>query len=399
MSFKTLTSRSLGLGLVLFLAVAVAHGQAPADKATSKALSADTVLVVVNGMPITQADCDAWVQRMYQMQMSRIPPQQAGQIRPEQLEQLRQVLAGEARQGVMKDKLLEAAAKDYLKKVTDKDIEDQIDQTRRLAARQGVDFDEYMKKNNISMEKIKNDLREPLAKIKFIESSEGSAEPSDKDVKAFIEENKDRLTQPESVRTSHILLGYGDKSNDPTFKPSADERAKAKAEAEKVLKEVKAGGDFAKLAEKYSTDQFSKVEGGKINAAITHQSGFVQEYKDAAFKLKKKGDISPITESKFGFHIIKLDDRKTTVTATMETVGKDMRWYMRQQKLSQMGEAASEKLLAKAKIDVKVPEQKKADPLEMLRAPKSSDMGTTVSKPARRTGNRRAVPAKARSAK
>jgi parvulin-like peptidyl-prolyl isomerase len=81
-----------------------------------------------------------------------------------------------------------------------------------------------------------------------------------------------------------------------------------RSKAEEVLKRVRAGEDFAKLAKEFSTDPGSKEKGGDLGWFGHGQ--MVPEFEQAAFALQP-GQISDIVQTKFGYHIIKLEERKT----------------------------------------------------------------------------------------
>ncbi len=83
---------------------------------------------------------------------------------------------------------------------------------------------------------------------------------------------------------------------------------KTRAQAEDILKRVRAGEDFAKLAKEFSSDPGSKANGGDLGWFGKGQ--MVKPFEDAAFALKP-GEVSGIVESQFGYHIIKLDERRT----------------------------------------------------------------------------------------
>ena len=107
----------------------------------------------------------------------------------------------------------------------------------------------------------------------------------------------------ETVDASHILF--------PVKDPSEEASVKAKAEA--VLKQVKAGGDFAELAKKHSGDPSSAPQGG--NLGQFGRGRMVKEFQDVAFSLKP-GETSDLVRTQFGFHIIKVINRETPTFAS-----------------------------------------------------------------------------------
>lgn len=351
MSFTRLMSRSLMLGLGMFMfAVIAAHGQAPDDKATSptKKLAPDTVLVLVNGKSITQKDVDDYVSNMINMQLRRMGPN--GQLRPEDIRNLRGMIEADARGKLIDAKLLEQAVEPFMSKVTDKEIKARLEEIKKLYAKEGQDFEKLLARQRIPASEMNAKIRQQIAATRFIESSEGSMSPTEKEIREFIKEHKDRLDRPEEIRTSHILIGTKD----------VESTATAKAKADQVRKDVMANPkDWDKFAAKYSDDPGSKDQGGDVGF-INREAPFVEQYKDAAFALKKVGDVSPVTESQFGFHIIKLTDKKAAQPATFESVGEEVKMIIESQKMMQATQPAIDKLRAKAKIEVKVPETKPA---------------------------------------
>ncbi len=105
-----------------------------------------------------------------------------------------------------------------------------------------------------------------------------------------------RERRPE-IRASHIMIAFYNASN------KLDSTG-AWAKIDTVLQKLKEGADFAQLAKEYSQDPGSKSQGGDLGFFQIRR--MVKPFADAAFNLKKIGDISGIVESKYGYHIIKL---------------------------------------------------------------------------------------------
>jgi len=132
---------------------------------------------------------------------------------------------------------------------------------------------------------------------------------SDADVKSYYEQNAARLSGQEERRASHILITAAKTS-------SQEERDKALSKAKELLQLVKQKPEsFADVARKNSQDPGSASNGGDLD--FFARGAMVKPFEDAAFAMKK-GDISEVVTSDFGFHIIKLTDIKTPKQKSFE---------------------------------------------------------------------------------
>jgi peptidyl-prolyl cis-trans isomerase C len=138
----------------------------------------------------------------------------------------------------------------------------------------------------------------------------GKATISEDELKAYYDKNPDEFKTPEMVRARHILIMV-DKS------ATEEDKKKAKQKAEDILKKALAGDDFAKLASEFSDDTSSKSRGGDLG--FFPRGMMVKSFEDAAFSLKP-GEISGIVESQFGYHIIKLEEKKEPGIESFENV-------------------------------------------------------------------------------
>src|SRR5471030_3208107 len=126
------------------------------------------------------------------------------------------------------------------------------------------------------------------------------------DVERAYNNGIDQYTTPEQVRASHILL-----------KTEGKDDAAVKAKAEDVLKQARAGGDFAELAKKFSEDTDSAKNGGDLD--YFGRGRMVPEFDQAVFAMQP-GTISDLVKTQYGYHIIKLVDKKNATTRPLAEV-------------------------------------------------------------------------------
>lgn len=132
--------------------------------------------------------------------------------------------------------------------------------------------------------------------------------PTDKEIADFYKQKlKTLFTHPERVRAQHILIEVA-----PDASAQAHQEAKAKAES--ILQQLKNGADFAKLAAQYSDDPGSRDRGGDLG--FFERGQMIKPFEDVAFSLKP-GQISGVVETRFGYHIIKVNEVQPAHTDTL----------------------------------------------------------------------------------
>jgi len=164
------------------------------------------------------------------------------------------------------------------------------------------------------------------------------------DLASYYDQHRDEYRVPEQVNVRHILF----KTPAPGPDGKVDQKAvdAARAKAEDVLKQVKAGGNFADLAKRFSEDTTAK-EGGTLGW-IGHGAGIAPEFERVAFSLPK-GGTSDLVKSNFGFHIIHVDDKQEAHVKTLDEVKSQIEPLIKQQKAGEAAQHAADQLSADAK--------------------------------------------------
>ncbi|MGC9403852.1 peptidylprolyl isomerase [Vibrio genomosp. F10 str. 9ZC157] len=169
-------------------------------------------------------------------------------------------------------------------------------------------------------------------------------ELTEAEIEAFYDENSVRYTRPEQVKVGYVELSAQQlkqsiEVSEPELKKyyqehldkySTEEQRKVShilvqgelEAAEKILADLKSGADFATLAEELSQDIGSAEEGGSLG--WIERDVMDPSFETAAFELANVGDISEVVTSNFGYHIIKLDELKDSVSQPFEAVKEDI---------------------------------------------------------------------------
>ena len=167
----------------------------------------------------------------------------------------------------------------------------------------------------------------------------GKPKVSDAEIQAYYNDHKADYKTDEQVNTRHILISVAAGAD---AKTDAD----AKAKAQDVLNQLKAGGNFADLAKKYSDDPGSKDKGGELGMYPT--SGLDPAYAKAAMALSP-GQTSGLVRSQFGYHIIQTEQKQAAGTKPLADVKDSISQVLEQQKAGSSEQKFATDLAADAK--------------------------------------------------
>lgn len=284
------------------------------------------VVARVNGQDIPKADFDRMIKQMEAQAGQPVPPERRDEIYRAILDQLVTYTA----------LVQEARARGVT--VTDAEAK-QAGDAKIAELRQQIPdqqaFNKAMADRDMTVTRLRADIRNDLAITRMMEAELAAAPAiSDDEIKAFYEKNPDEFS---GVRASHILI-----------RPQGfDEEAKkqARATAEDILKQARGGADFAELAKKHSADG-SAQQGGDLG--FFTRSSMVKPFADAAFALQP-GQISDVVETQFGFHIIKLAERKDIALGDATA---NIRDFLTAQKRDERQQAFVAGIKSKSKIEV-----------------------------------------------
>lgn len=294
---------------------------------------ADNVAATVNNSEITQGMVQ---QRAYELAVRQgVPPQMLQQFMAERGDQVNQA----ALEQLVHQAVLSSEAKKQEIEVSKEEVDKVFSQvTSRLP--EGMTLEQALEAQGVTEEELRDDIRDGERIRKLYEANTQTPEPvDDKQVQEFYDDNKTQFISEESVEASHILVSCAEEA-------SEDERAKAEEEIEDVLKQLKGGGDFEKLAEEHS-DCPSKSRGGDLGSFT--RGKMVPAFEQAAFKCEV-GELSPIVKTRFGYHVIKVTDKQEAGTIPLKEVSENIREYLKRQQQDQAFEKYIEKLRSEADI-------------------------------------------------
>ncbi len=228
--------------------------------------------------------------------------------------------------------------------ITDKDIDDELAKLKSNYKSED-EFIKELKTNKITINFLESQIKNQLLRDKIFAKVTKNINVSDEEVKKYYDDNKETLfTVPEQIKVSHILIKF----TVPEGQQLTDEiKNQAKAKIEDIQNQLKNGARFEELAKKYSEDTVSGPQGGDIGFISKGQT--IAEFENVAFALQV-GQVSDIVQTSYGFHLIKVTDKKESYIKSFEEVKETIKSYLINTKQMKAWEDFVYNLIKQAKI-------------------------------------------------
>jgi peptidyl-prolyl cis-trans isomerase C len=287
------------------------------------------VLARVNGQPVTKTDFDRLIKNMEMSAGQPVPAERRDEIYRKALDQLITYAA------------LSQEVKARSITVPDAEVDANLAEMKKQFPNE-AEFQKALTARGMTPDKLRSDAKVDMAINKLMETAVANLpEATDAQVREFYDKNPDKFKQDEAVRASHILIPVDQKADAATKKTARDK-------AEALAKQAKGGQDFAKLARENSSDG-SAANGGDLNFMSRGQT--VANFDKALFSMEP-GQISDVVETEFGFHIIKVTEKKAASTVPFEQVSPRIRDFLTEQNKQAKAQAFIEDLKKKSKVEV-----------------------------------------------
>lgn len=318
---------------------AVVEAKTPAEEPVKTAKTG--IAVTVDGIDIAESEVEARIKPQLDKMVT-----QRKKIPPQFVEQYKKQLMQQALEGIIVEKLLDKQVKAEKIVTTEEDV---IAHLKELGSQQQPplsleNIKAIMESRGQTFDQAKQQIKKGLSYRKLFEGKfDDRINVTEEDAQEYYSENRKQFETPEQVRASHILIkpDTAAANTDPN-----EAKAKAKTKAQDLLKQIKEGADFAELARANSACN-SAEKGGDLG--FQPRGSWVRPFEKVAFALES-GQVSDIVQTRFGYHIIKVTDRKEAGVATFEQAKDDILNMLKAKKQSELAAQYIESLKAEANI-------------------------------------------------
>ncbi len=295
----------------------------------------DRVVAVVNQEIITLSEVEKWINPLKQEIVT--------EDRLEKRERM-EALCRQVLEKLIEEKLIDQEVKKSGIKISSKEIETTLEEVKRRNAATQEDLEKALAVEGLTLETYKKQIEKGLQRQKLINwSVKVEAKPGEKELMEFYQKNVGRYRTNETYRPSHILFVVP-KGATP------EEIRNIRKKAQGVLQKIKRGEDFGEMALLYSGDASSKNRG---DLSYFKKGELLPAFEREALRLKV-GEVSEIVRTEFGFHIIKLLDRKGLEPLPFEEVKEKVRADYYEGEMAKALKQYLSTLKEKAAIEIKL---------------------------------------------
>lgn len=311
---------------VVVMALTLLSGPVAAEKDKTT----PSPVATVNGSPISSTEFDSELDQLKTRYL-----QQGKQLNAEQVEKFKDSILGI----LINKELLYQESKLQGIAVDENKVFEQLMSAKQRFPNE-AEFKKTIEEMKLTEADIKFQITRALAIRDLIEKNiTQKLIITDKDTKAYYDEHPEAFKQSEEVKAGHILIKVDSDAD-------AAKKAKAREKIEKVQTKLKNGEDFSTLAKEYSEGP-SNVKGGDLGYFKRGQ--MVKPFEEAAFKIKPN-EVSDIVETQFGYHLIKVFEKKPEGAIAYKEAKDKISQYLKQEK----GKAEIQKYIDKLREEAEI---------------------------------------------
>jgi peptidyl-prolyl cis-trans isomerase C len=306
----------------------------PADSKDATAVQnsgSDLVVARVSGEPITEKQVMSAIEQMAKRPML-----------PDQAKQRNTLLFKEALDNLAAIALLKNEARQLNLKVDREKLDQQMQAiSKRFPSPE--EFQKALTAQGMTESDLRKNVEESMTLQLVIDNaSKDAPAATDAEIQKFYDDNADKFQNPEQVHAAHILLRVDPKAN-------PEQKAEVKKKLEDIRADIEANKiSFSDAAAKYSEDRSNASKGGDLG--FFRKGQMVKPFEDTAFATQP-GTLSQVIETQFGFHIVKVIEKKPAGKQTLEEVKPIIKLGLDQINKQKVAQKHLEDLKAKATIE------------------------------------------------
>ncbi len=297
----------------------------------------DRVAAVVNGDTITLTE----LQERAGLEWRRVQSMGPGEARDQEQAKVLQAALDQ----IIAERLMEAQAKELGVEASDAQIDAAIEDIKKKNRLDDAQLDRALAEQGLDRQSFRRQLRRDIEAFRILEMKvKTRIKVTDEDVKSWYQSHPKEFAASEQVHVRHIFLPVASGA-------SATEEAAVRAQGDQVLERLKAGEDFAAVAKQVSKGP-SAAEGGELGFV---KRGVIQpELEKAAFALGP-GQISGLVRTKSGFHILKVEERKSAAAPPLDEVKEAIRDRLSNERVESQRAQYLAELRKEAVVEVRLP--------------------------------------------